>query len=475
MKKSALFLALSLALVSNGITACSDSDNNNENNNNDNPKQECEDVNGCGSQGQGSEDPQNPGQEAQGKLELNTIKSTLQREKPVVADEAMKSFVAGQYDLNFELIRTAEEQLKKDNAMISTFSIQTALAMTYAGANGDTAAEMKSALHFDDSVHKELNKIDAIIKAKNKEAIDREDYKLDAVEVKTSNNLYYAAKSYQWADEWLDALALNYDAGITEINFGADPEGARKYINDIVSKDTHNRINDLIPKDGITALTRAVITNSIYFKAPWASMDIFKASDKLVFHKLENGDVNVDYLIDSAHYAYMEAENYQAVSVPLREGDFEVLFVLPSDGKFIDVQNSLDGSLIGNIFDSFSYEAQVNLKMPCYTFETSLSLSEPFKMLGMNKAFGDSADFSKMTTSPNDLYISEIYHKSFVALNEDGIEAAAATAVIADENAIDMPEKIVDLTLDRPYFFVIYESETKSPLFVGRVMDPSAK
>ena len=456
MKKSALLLALSLSLVAGGLTACSNSDNNNDG----------------GQHGQ-------QGNSIQPKL----VKSGLSRAESKIADAQLNDFVKGQYDLNFDLIRKSADQIANNNAMISTFSIQVALAMTWAGANADTASEMASALHFDANTHEALNKLDKLISSKNKPEYvndmgDGMVEKKDAVEIKTTNDLYFSTEKYSWADAWLEVLAVNYGAGLKEISFASDPEAARKYINDEISANTHDRIKNLLPENSIDVDTRAVITNAIYFKAPWRD-EVSKAEGKLSFHKLSGGDVDVDYLNAASDYAYMaDQENlYQAVSLPLRDNDFSVMFILPGDGKFNEVQDALNGDVMRNIFANLSSDAEVRVKFPSYSFDTSLNLKAPLTAMGMVKAFANDADFSKMTNEPNDLYIDEIYHKTFVGLHERGVEAAAATAVMMADKASAMDP--IELTLDRPYFFVIYESDKKSPtntpLFVGRVMDPSAK
>ena len=460
--KTALMLALSLGVAAGSLSACSDSDGNGD---------------GNGSAKQGQQGQQGKEVQKGGSISPNLIKSALSRADSNIVDADRDAFVKGQYDLNFDLIRKSADQIGDDNAMISTFSLQTALAMTWAGADGDTASEMAAALHFDDNTHAALNKLDALIQSKNKDVYVKDEgtpyeEKKDAVEIKTTNDLYFSTGKYTWASAWLDLLAVNYGAGLTELNFQADIEAARKYINDRVSDATHDRIKDLLPENSIDGNTRSVITNAIYFKAPWRDI-VNKANDKLSFHKLDGSSVDVDYLISSHRYEYMAAADnlYQTVSVPLRDDDFKVLFVLPDEGKFNDVQNALNGDVLIDIFSKLASDSEINLQFPSYSFETSLSLKDPLKALGMVKAFSLEADFSKMTEDPNELIIAEIYHKTFVGLDEKGVEAAAATAVVMADNA--MPGEVINLDLDRPYFFIIYESDSKTPLFVGRVMDPN--
>ncbi|MBO4350251.1 MAG: hypothetical protein J6A01_04790 [Proteobacteria bacterium] len=416
----------------------------------------------------GSDNEDNSGGGA-GKLLHKLVKSEKTRVvNPAVPDAEMAAFVIGQYDLNFDIIRKNSEIAKK-NAMISTYSIQTALAMAWAGAAGTTASEMQKALNFGDHAHEALNKIDTLIMSKNTEAIKSEYEEMDPIEIRTANDLYLSP-NYTWASAWLDTLAAHYDAGITEMNFAADPEGARKYINDAVSEATHERIKDLIPEGSITTNTELVLTNAIYFKAPWRS-DVTKSSEPLIFNRADGSSVDAEMLMVSDRLGYAKGDNYQAVSVDLRNDAFEVMFVLPDKGKFDDVLGALNGKMVDDIFAVMDYNRQVLLSFPAYEFTTSLKLNGTLNQLGMKQAFGG-ADFSKMTVEPNDMYISDIFHKSYIGVDDKGVEAAAATALIAQSEGVEINEVI--LALDRPFVFMIYESDTHTPLFVGQVFDPTA-
>ena len=455
MKKSTLILALSFLLAAAPLSACGGSDNENDNknnsNNNNNNNNDIDFV--------------------------KLIKSDVARDTNELDGALLADFVANQYDLNVDILHTSDElnaDQKNKNLMISTFSIQTALAMMWAGANGNTADEMRTVLKFDDHAHEALNTLDASIIAKNKDAIDTDyGYHVDAQEIKTSNNLYFSPV-YTWQKSWLDLLATNYGAGIREIDFAADPEKARQYINTVVQEDTHDRIKDLIPKYGIVPNTRAVITNAIYFKAPWAD-EIHKSNAPISFKKLDNNAVSAPalYVYEYEYYMANESDGYQAVTLPLRDRDFNVLFVVPDEGKFNDVQASLNKEVFEHIFDSLEYNAIIDLTFPSYTFESSFSLKDTFTALGMKDAFLGSADFSKLTEEQNEIYIGEIYHKTFIGVDEKGVEAAAATAVIANDGASAEQPKVIELNIDRPFLFVIFDSQNKTPLFFGRVLDPT--
>lgn len=407
---------------------------------------------------------------------ITPVKSlTMERSASKAGDSEVKSFVLNQYDLNFDLLRASADQIEQKNAMISTFSLQTAFAMAWAGAQSTTYSDIKNALNFDGSTHAVLNKLDVLIRSKNKEAIQNTDYQVDAVEVNTSNHIYLAPRE-DWSSAWLDELAYNYGAGIESTDFEADPEGIRKYINSVVSQDTHDRIKDLLPENSIKSNTMAVLTNAIYFKSPWRD-EVSQSDVPLAFHKLDQSTVDVTQLNISKQYKYVAQNHYQAVSMPLRDNDFNVMFILPDEGSFEKVQSTLDSKEMDEIFTKVTTKAIIDLKFPEFTFDTSLELSEPLKKLGMNAPLSmTDADFSKMTTEKNAFYIDKVFQKTFIDLNKRGVEAAAATAIVVDENGAVMdPPPRIEMTLDRPFFFVIYETSSRTPLFLGRVMDPSQK
>ncbi len=447
MLKRFIILGLCLGLIASPIVGCDDDDDNSG-------KEQ-------GGQEQGDKD-----------LKINLVKSAKKFVESDINESSLNAFVKGQYDLNFELLSKSEDQIKNKNAMVSTFSIQSALGMTWAGAAGTTADEMKKALHFDDNAHKGLNKIRSAILDGQMEAVQSEFESADSVEVGINNDIYVSPK-YTWAADWLDVLSVNYDAGVTEMNFAADPAGAAKYINDVVSRDTHERIKNLIPENMITPQTQLVLTNAIYFKAPWNHIE-FTDSEETRFHLQGGTDVDASFINTVEYYPYAETADYQAVSLPLRGGHFAMLFVLPSSDGYDKLASSLNGDLMDGLFKNLDRK-KVDVTLPTFTFETGLDLVEPFRALGMKQAFTDAADFSAMTQEPNMLLITAILHKSFIAVDKKGLEAAAATAVIMAENAIPASDDPVVVDINRPFFFMVYETRTQSPLFVGRVLNPAEK
>ncbi len=445
-KKIALFL---IALSAFLLPACGGSDNEDDNNGND------------------------------GEQELVTsVKSSRHRQfLTSINTSNLNSFVLNQYDLNFDLFRASKDQIKQNNAIISTISLQMAFAMVWAGSQSNTYSGIQEALHFDENtrdclnwIYSGLNKANVDAVHEHYEGFDPKDY--DAIEIKLSNNLYLPPLGrWKWSEDWLDELAINYDAGIEEANFAADPEGVRQYINNVISRDTHDRIQNFLPDGSVTADTKAVITNAIYFKAPW-HYALQKLSDQKTFTKLDNSSVNTDFYMNSNHfaYSYYAAEKYEAVSMSFWYDDFQVLFILPEAGQFEAVEQSLSADDIDAIFTNLKV-TPMQIVLPAFSFNTSLNLTAPLQSLGMVTPFSpEEANFSKMTPDKNDFFIDQVYQKTFIDLDDKGVEADISTVL---EDSLGSTSKT--LTLDHPFFFVIYHKSTKSPLFFGRLMDPTAK
>lgn len=404
-----------------------------------------------------------------GNSEMKSVKSALQRETPNIPDAELDKNVSAQYDLNFEILKNADAQVKDKNACISTFSLQSAMAMAWAGSSADTENEIKKVMHFDGSSPKALNKIQTLFLSHNKDAEKTEYEEHDAIIAVYSNDLYLQP-GFTWNTSWLDELARNYDAGITEMDFAGNPESARKYINDVVYKDTHERIKDLLPEDSITINTVSVLTNATYLKVPWRD-EFGIADNKVDFHLSDGSTIQPEYLVKREHFKYYKGDHYQVVDIPLYGNGFNVMFIAPDADKLADVQNSLKAPEMKKIFDGLESK-DVHFFFPSVQFETSLDMKPVFETLGMKKPFGQGADFSKMTTEKNDFFISGIFHKTFVAMDKRGIEAAAASAVVMSKESMEIEEPL-NVTIDHPYFFFIYESETRSPIFFARVMNPA--
>jgi serpin B len=400
--------------------------------------------------------------------EANVVESDLPREtSPSVSDEDLTELAEGNQAFALDLYQALLEE-EDGNLFYSPYSISTALAMTYAGARNVTEKEMAEVLHFtlpQDRLHPAFNALDLLLTRRGGNGGEEN----DGFQLNIANALW-GQKGYEFLSEFLDVLAKNYGAGLRVLDFSRDPEKARQIINDWVYEKTEEKIEDLIPKGVILPDTRLVLTNAIYFNADWRYP--FQESDTHDgdFYLMDGTVVSVPLMSQTESFRYGEGEGYQAIALPYVGGEMEMVIILPSEGRFDDFERSLNVEKLNGILNSM-LTTEVWLTMPKFEFESDFSLSEILIEMGMPSAFGAGAgtDFSGMDGTLN-LVIKEVLHKAFVSVDEEGTEAAAATAVIMVEMAA--VADATEMTIDRPFIFMIREKGTNSLLFLGRVMNP---
>jgi serpin B len=359
---------------------------------------------------------------------------------------------------------------EEGNLFYSPYSISLALAMTYAGARGETAEQMAATLHLlleQARLHPAFNWLDAELakRGEGAQGKDGEGFRLNVV------NAIWGQRDYEFLSEFLDVLAENYGAGLRILDFINEAEECRVTINDWVSNQTEGRIEDLIPQGAISELTRLVLTNAIYFNAAWKYPFDKGVTSNGPFHLLDGGQLTAPIMRQVESFGYTKGEGYQAVELPYNGTELSMVILLPASGQFQSFEKGLQAQKISAIISALR-PTRVALAMPKFEFESEFSLKDTLADMGMPDAFcpGD-ADFSGMTGN-RDLFISEVVHKAFVAVDEAGTEAAAATAVMMSLTAV--PEPPVEVTIDRPFVFLIRDIETGAILFVGRVLNPSA-
>jgi len=351
------------------------------------------------------------------------------------------------------------------NLFFSPYSISTALAMTYAGAREETARQMAETLHFTlpaDRLHPAFNALAL-------ELAGGEDFVLNVV------NSLWGQQGYTFLPEFLDLLAENYGAGLRLLDFAAAPEPARVTINDWVSEQTEDKINDLIPQGGLTPDTRLVLVNAIYFNADWLyPFDKDKTHDA-PFTLLDGENVSVPMMDwESPELVpYTRGESYQAVELPYVGGKTSLVLIVPDEGEFAAYEGAFTAEHLASLLDDLNPE-NVALTMPKFSYDQNFSLAKTLAEMGMPDAMdaGRGADFSGMDGT-RDLYIGDVFHKAFVAVDEAGTEAAAATAVVMLLSSAIPIDDAIELTVDRPFIFLIRDTGTGALLFLGRVENPA--
>ena len=386
---------------------------------------------------------------------------------PDVSTSQQASLVEGNSAFAFELYKELKEM--EGNIFYSPYSISLALAMTYAGAHGETAEQMADTFHFlleQEKLHPAFNWLDAELASRGEGAQgkDGEGFRLNIV------NAIWGQKDYEFLPAFLDVLAENYGAGLRILDFITETEKSRLAINDWVYNQTEECIEDLIPPGAIGELTRLVLTNAIYFNAAWAyPFDEDMTSDG-PFYPLDSGQAIVPVMKQTESFGYTNGEGYQAVELLYDGCELSMVILLPEAGNFQAFEEGLQAQQVSDIMSSLR-PTEVALTMPLFEFESEFSLKDTLAGMGMPVAFSSAADFSGMTGKP-ELFISDVVHKAFVAVDEAGTEAAAATAVIMELTAL--PEPPLDVTIDRPFIFLIRDIDTGAILFVGRVLNPGA-
>jgi len=385
---------------------------------------------------------------------------------PDVPTSEQALLVEGNSAFAFELYQALKRQ--EGNLFYSPYSISLALAMTYDGARGETARQIADTLQFllgQDRLHPALNWLDAELtkRGEGAQGKDGEGFRLNIV------NAIWGQKDYEFLTGFLDVLAENYGAGLRVLDFITEAEKCRVAINDWVSNQTEGCIEDLIPPGAIDELTRLVLTNAIYFNAAWAYPFDREMTADGPFYLIEGGQVTVPMMKQTESFGYTKEEGYQAIEVLYDGDELSMVILLPAPGNFAAFEETVNAQQVGDIISGLQ-PTQVALTMPQFEFDSEFSLKDTLADMGMPIALSGAADFSGMTGS-RELFISDVVHKAFVAVDEAGTEAAAATAVIMKLSAV--PEPPVEVTIDRPFIFLIRDIETGAILFIGRVLNPS--
>lgn len=386
---------------------------------------------------------------------------------PDVSTSDLNSLVDGNSAFAFDLYQALRGE--KGNLFYSPYSISLALAMTYAGARSETEQQMDSTLHFilpQERLHPAFNSLDQQLASRGEDAKgkDEKGFRLNIV------NAIWGQEDYEFLAEFLNVLAENYGAGLRLLDFINAPEESRVTINNWVSDQTEGKIKDLIPQGVIDEMTRLILTNAIYFNAAWLNPFSKDMTHDGTFHLLEGGEVTVPMMKQTESFGYAEGEGYEAVELPYDGGQLSMVILLPESGQFDTFEQLLDANYAGAILKDLE-DKQVTLTMPKFEFESEFSLTDTLAAMGMPVAFSDEADFSGMTGN-RELAIADVLHKAFVSVDEAGTEAAAATAVVVGLTSV--PEQPAQVTVDRPFIFLIRDIETDVILFVGHVMNPSA-
>lgn len=384
---------------------------------------------------------------------------------PDVSDEELAELTTGSAEFAWQFYR--EITKPGENLFFSPYSLSVALAMTWAGARGATEAEMAEAMRFtlgQEKLHPAFNRLDLEL-ARRAERSGRD---APLPFVLNVTNALFGQVGFVFLDAFLDRLAEHYGAGMRLMDFINETEASRVAINAWVSEKTHERIKELIPAGIITTATRLVLVNAIFFTASWESPFEKARTEQSAFRRLDGSEVLVPTMQQSLRAPYLEGEGFRAAELPYDGGDLAMLLIVPNQGQFAVVEGQLSATRVREIRAGLS-QHQVELALPKFSFRSEVPSKAPLQSMGMVEPFGGNADFTGMNGSGG-LFIQDVVHQAFVAVDENGTEAAAATAVIVGEVSAPPP---ATLAIDRPFVFAIVDRPTGATLFIGRVLDPS--
>uniref|UniRef100_A0A914XKF0 Serpin domain-containing protein n=1 Tax=Plectus sambesii TaxID=2011161 RepID=A0A914XKF0_9BILA len=363
-----------------------------------------------------------------------------------------------QFALN--LLRTSSKG--DENCFLSPVSISVALAMTYAGAAGNTRLQMNQVM-FNGA------KLDAEVHASFEELLSKLSEAKNGYEMTTANKMY-AQKGLAIQPNFMDKLSKHYRNSVHAVDFKSEAESARNEINGWVAEATKNRIKDLLAPGVLNSLTRLVLVNAIYFKGDWAEQ--FKKSNTMqaTFYAASNKELRVDMMHLTKSFKYSDQADCQVLGMYYKGYELAMYVFLPKkrDG-LAKLENSLTGKRMLQLIEG-GKRTDVEVHLPKFKQEMSFGLGETLSSMGMSDLFDyNKADLSNITGDKS-LHISAVIHKAFVEVNEEGSEAAAATAVMMKKCAMVTgprapPPKFI---ADHPFLFAI--SDGKSLFFLGRYM-----
>ncbi|MFC7047172.1 serpin family protein [Halobacteriaceae archaeon GCM10025711] len=387
---------------------------------------------------------------------------------PSVDDERLAELATGNAAFALDL---HQHLAAEENLFLSPYSVSVALAMTYAGARGETEAQMRETLRYTlgEDVHPAFADLQAALDARATAEDPVEDETVDAFQLSVANALW-GREDYPFAEAFLALLDEFYGAGLRRADFAGDPEGERERINAWVADRTEDRIDDLLPPNALDPSTVLVLTNAIYFMAGWQfEFDPDDTADG-TFTGLDGAESAVPMMRQHLRTNYARVAGAEVIELPYVGGEVSMVLMLPDEGAFEAFEAGLDAETLFGVFDALG-DASGDLRLPRFEFESEVQLSTVLAEMGMPVAFSPDADFGGMVESGDGPWIDEVYHDSFVSVDEEGTEAAAATAVVMNESA---PAASFDVTFDRPFLFCIRDRPTDAVLFLGRVVDAGA-
>lgn len=399
-------------------------------------------------------------------------------EKGAEARKTDKEIVV-QGNNEFALALYAKLRSAEGNLFFSPYSISAALAMTYVGARGSTESQMSEVLHFP-AAASETGESAAlplsdrrrfacvfgeVIKDLNNRGQESR-YKMAVA------NALWAQKDYGILAEYLELIKTGFDGKLQEVDFVSASETARKTINSWVEEKTNEKIKDLLAKGILDSMTRLVLTNAVYFKGDWARQFKAERTKDAPFTLADGNKIDVPMMNQVEQFGYMETDTLQALELPYVDDELSMIVLLPKKLDGIDeLEQNLTVESLSQTLEKL-HKREVVVSIPKFKMTWQFGMADVLRSMGMQDAFSGRADFSGINGQKN-LFISAVIHKAYVDINEEGTEAAAATAVTIRLTSVGpVPSPV--FRADHPFLFLIRDNNSGSILFIGRVMNPKA-
>jgi len=394
--------------------------------------------------------------------QCSTTNSILDdEEKPIQLTMAAKSLVRSDNSFGFKLFKEIVNGEWDKNVFISPLSVSMALGMTYNGADGSTQEAMQNTLELSGLTLQEINE--------SYETLMRLLTTLDEdVKFQIANSIWYR-ESFPVKDEFIDINKTYFDAEVSGLDF--DSPDASNIINGWVNQKTNGKIEKIVD-DSIHPLTMMFLINAIYFKGTWTYEFDEEQTQDGTFTLPDGSKKTCKMMNQESDFRYFENGDFQAIDLPYGDGNFRMTIFLPHLGKDVDsLIVQLNQESWNQWINSF-HKQKLTLHLPKFKLKYEIKLNDVLKALGMEVAFSSSqADFTKMYKKEDvglNLYISEVKHKTFVEVNEQGTEAAAVTSV-----EMQLKSAGTFMTVDRPFIFAIRENQSETILFIGKIVEPT--
>ncbi|MFN8527459.1 MAG: serpin family protein [Anaerolineae bacterium] len=402
------------------------------------------------------------------------LRSEVARDEAPPTDH-LAELVADNTDFAFDLYHQMAVT-SDDNLIFSPYSISTAFAILYAGAEGDTADQLADALHFQlapDQLHAAFNALDDALQPPPSENASAEFPPADELTLNITNALW-AQRGFSFEPSYLDLLGREYGIGVNFADFAADSEGARREINTWIDQATAGRFRDALSPDAVNQVVRLILLNAIYFKADWSYHFDTNGTHDAPFTLADGSQATVPMMTrTTSQFSCVRGNRFRAIELEYGESRAATFVILmPDQGHFQEIESALNADFLRDVAAEVRFTNVARLHMPRFSFQTSIDLTSVLTRMGAPALFDMGANFTGISPE-TPLFIDHAEHRAMISVDELGTEAAGFTSSNM-LNMLALGECGSEVTIDRPFIFAIRHEATGAILFLGRVMNPAA-